>query len=245
MRPTIYIFLLAILLFINGCESPLSKGKVEGLALIEAKVEMLQSLSDKKENSVIVRLYDKNGKRIGNKDITVKVNNTALDFKVIQELYYTTAPEYMVSNIPVSEIYKFEITLTNGKTYVLGSVKPLAESKESDIVCNKKGSLDKEFVIYWNNLKDVNELLIKKDILLNTSTKTSKNYSSDSVVTKTIGSSGQYIVPRSVYKNSESIISSLSIRFNALKFGNVNPALVEGSEIKISGSFNKTVDFEE
>lgn len=239
------LFLIAILLTLNACSSPLSKEKVEDLGLIGARIEMLQNLSDKKDNSVLISLFDKDGKRVGNKDINLKVNDADLAFRERKELYYTTAPEYTAVDIPVAEVYNFEITLTDGKSYFLGSINPIAESNEQDIVCLEKGSLDKDFVISWNNLNEINELSINKSILLNTSTKTSKNYSSEQLANKIIGRRGKYVVPKSKYINSSSTISGLEIKFNATKSGNLSANLIKGSEIKISGNIDKNVNFED
>lgn len=100
----------------------------------------------------------------------------ALDFKEKQELYYVTTTAYIKSNVPVTDAYRFEIILTDGKSYVLGSVKPLPENNEKDIVCKEKGNFNEDFVISWSNLKEINEISITKSVLLSTSTQTEHNY---------------------------------------------------------------------
>lgn len=206
---------------------------------------MSQELDNQKKNTAVVRLFDEEGYTVANEGIKIKVNQVELEFHVKKELYYTTTTTYVVNNIPVSPVYKFTITLTNGKTYNLGNLEPIAESSEKNILCAERGSPDKDFVISWNNLKEVNELSIMKSVLLNTSTKRERNYDYEPIVTKKIGTAGKYIVPISVYIDSISTIAGLEIKFNASKKGKLNPQLLEKSSIVISGHLDKNVNFEE
>ena len=91
-------------------------------------------------------------------------------------MYYTITSKYSASDVPIEQAYNFQITLSDGKSYFLGSIKPLVENKENDIICDEKGDFDKDLVISWNNLKDISELSITKGVLLSTSTKTQQNY---------------------------------------------------------------------
>lgn len=234
-----------MVLLINACQSPLSEGNVSDLSAIGAIIEVSQNLTNQKENWVSIQLFDKDGRTIANKALKIKVNNIDLDFHQKQELYYTTTTRYIADSIPVAKLYNFEIVLTNGKTYFLGKVAPLAEINEKDILCAETGKFDQDFVISWKNLKEVNEISVMKSIKLKTSTKLEQNYSYETIITKEIKSDGNYIVPKSSYIDSKSIISDLEIKFNALKSGRVNPDLLEDSKITISGTIDKTVDFDE
>jgi hypothetical protein len=245
MKHTLKLFLLPLVLLINACQSPLSEGNVNDLSAIGATIEVSQNLTNQKDNGVNVSLFDKNGRSIANKGIKIKVNNMDLDFYQRQELYYTTTTKYIASDIPVAKLYNFEIVLTNGKTYFLGKVAPLAEVNEKDITCDETGNFDQDFGISWKNLKEVNEISIMKSIKLKTSTKLEQNYSYETIITKAIKSDGNYIVPKSSFIDLKSIISDLEIKFNALKYGRMNPDLVENSKITISGTINKVVDFDE
>jgi hypothetical protein len=237
----IKLWVLAILLFISACQSPLSEGQINELSLINARVEVWQDLTNKNRNEVTVLLYDEDGKPIRNKSISLKVNNVALNYNERQELYYTTTSKYLAIDVPVDMQYKIQITLSNGKTYFLGSIRALAENSENDISCLENGDFNKDFVIWWRNLKDIQEISINKSVLLATSTKTEQNYDSEPVVTKKIWNQGRYIVPRASYVTTKSTISGLEIKFSAEKFGTMNPALLKGSEIKIFGHIDKTV----
>lgn len=245
MKFKIKLFSFFILLFIYSCQSSLSEGNVSELSLIGATIEIFQNLTDKKDNSVTVRLFDQKGNTICNKGIKLKVNNIELNYRESKEMYYFTTVRYIMSDIPVGPVYSFEIILTNGKSYFLGSVKPLEESSEKNIVCDENGNFDKDFVVFWHNLKSVNELTIMKSVKLSTSTKTQQNYSYEPTVVKKIRSTGKYIIPKSTYKNSASTISSLELDFKAEHFGIMNKELLEQSKINISGHFNRAVDFDE
>ncbi len=241
----IRLFPVFALLLISACKSPLSKGEADELSAIGAKVEIFQNLTDKKDNNVTVSLFDSHGKTISNKNITLKVNGVALDFKEKQELYYVTTTTYTKSNLPVIDAFRFEIILTDGKSYVLGNVKPLSENNEKDIVCNEKGNFNEDFVISWSNLKEINEISISKSVLLSTSTQTEQYYDYEPVITKKIESSGRYIIPKSGYINSTSTISGLEIKFNAIKSGDINTSLLDDSEIKIYGYIDKRINYDE
>ncbi|WP_316748092.1 hypothetical protein [Pedobacter gandavensis] len=245
MKSTLQLLSLVILLLLNACQSPLSEQKVTSLSPIGVRIEMRQDLDDQKKNGVVVRLFDEKGYTIVNEGIKLKVNQLALEFNVRKELYYTTTTTYIANDIPVSPLYKFTITLADGRTYNLGNLQPIAESSEKSILCAKRGDPNKDFVISWNDLKDVNELSIMKSVLLNTSTKRERNYDYESIVTKKIGPAGQYIVPKSAYVDSISTIAGLEIKFIATKKGRLNPQLLGNSTIVISGHHDKNVNFED
>lgn len=232
------------LLLVSACQSPLSEGNLNDLSAIDARIEISQDVTSKKKNEVTVFLSDKDGKAIRNKSIKLKVNTTDLEYVERQELYYTTTSKYSASDVPVEQEYNFRITLSNGKSYFLASIAPLVENREDDIICEENGDLNRDFIISWKNLKDINEISISKSVLSDSSTKTQRYYDYEPTITKKIGSSGVYTIPKSGYITSKSTISSLEIRFNALKFGTMNPQLLEGSEIKIFGHLDKLVDFE-
>lgn len=245
MKHLIKLFFPVLLLLINSCNSPLSKSKISELSPIRAKIEMRQSLTDKNNNSATVELYDEDGYKIINKNIKIKVNDTILDFKQRQELYYTTTTKYTKDNIPAKNLFKFEIILTNGKSYLLGSIEPLAEINEDNIQFAPKGNWNEDAVIYWKNLKDVNKLTITKSILLNTSTKTEMNYDYEQLIEKKIENSGKQVVSKSNYIDKRSTISSLEIVFSASKNGTINTELLENSSIVIEGHIDKYIKFDE
>lgn len=242
---TVKLSPLALLLLVGACQSPLSDRKLNDLSAMDARIEIFQDLTNKQKNEVTVFLYDKDGKPIRNKSIKLRVNATNLVYAEKQELYYSTTSKYSASDVPIDQGYNFRITSSNGKSYFLGSIRPLAENKENNIICDEKGDFDNDLIVSWKSLKDIDELSIMKSVLLSTSTKTQQNYDSEPAITKKIGSSGQYIIPKANYTNSESIISGVEFKFNALKFGTMNPQLLEGSEIKIWGYIDKRIDFDE
>lgn len=239
------IFITVLLLLVTACNSPLSNAKVGDLSAISAKIEIIQDLTNKKDNSISVSLYDKDGDVIANKDIKIKVNDTILDFIQKQELYYTTTTKYGKDNIPSDHLFKFEVILTNGKSYFLGSVAPITEINEDDIHFSEKGNFDKETMIYWYNLKEVNQISITKSVLLKTSTKTEKNYDYEPLAAKKIANTGRYVILKSHYVTERSIISGLEIKFSASKTGIMNSELLENSSITINGHIDKYINFEE
>ncbi len=245
MKSLIFPAFVVLMIGVSSCKSPLSDGKVEGLSAICAKIEVYQNLSDRKDNSVTVTLYDGDNKTIDNKNIIIKVNGIVLDTVETKSLYYTTSNFYSKENIPVNDLYKFEIILTDKKTYVLGSIKPIEESDENTIALPKQVDFDKDLVISWHKLKEINELSISKSVLLKTSNKLEQNYAYEPTVLQKIGAEGNYSFPKSSFMNSKSILSGIEMKFTALKFGELNKQLLSNSEIKISGHIDKYVDFDE
>jgi hypothetical protein len=241
------LFLISFLLMVitGSCRSPLSEGKLDDLSYIDARIEIYQDLMNKNKNEVTVFLYDKDGKPIRNKAIKLKVNATDFDYSERQKLYYTTTSKYSAGDVPIEQECKIQITLLSGKSYFLGSIRPLAENREKDIICDEKGAFDKDFEVSWKNLKDINELSVTKGVLLSTSTAIHQNYDNEPQGTRKIGSNGKYIISKATYINPKSTISSVEIKFSATKFGTMNPGLQKGSEIKIFGHIDKFIDFEE
>lgn len=228
-----------------ACQSPLSEGKLDDLSVIDARIEISQDLTNKNKNEITVLLYDVDGKPIRNKNIRLKVNLTDMEYTERQELYYTKTSKYSASDISIEGEYTFQITLSSGKSYFLGSIRPLAENMKNDIRCEEEGDFNKDLVISWKNLKEINELMVSKSVLLDSSTKTKSYYDYEPAIIKKIGSRGEYTIPKSGYINARSIISSVEFKFNALKFGAMNPQLLKGSEIRIFGHIDKIVDFDE
>jgi len=237
--------LLALIFLLGSCQSPLSDGKLNDLSVIDARIEIIQNLTNKGENQVSVFLYDDNGRPIRNKSIVLKVNGKELSYSERQELYYTTTSKYFITDVPVNQEYNFQICLSTGKCYFLGKISPIAEIKESDIVCDKIGDISKDFVISWNDLKEVNELSVTKGILLTNTQNKDQNYDFEPQVPKKIRSGGKYIQSKSSYKNSKSSINSLQFNFTAKKSGTMNSELIKESAITISGHIEKYVDFSE
>lgn len=71
-------------------ESELSHGKIEGLGLIRAEMNIFQSLRNKEVNQIVISLYDEEGKQIKNDSLKIYVNGTDMKYTVRKELYYTT-----------------------------------------------------------------------------------------------------------------------------------------------------------
>ena len=240
---------MAILLLFCSCErkSTLSEGKVEDLSLIGANIQMTQSLTNHKNKSVQVEanLYDKDGYAIDNDSIKIKVNGVDLILRKIPGMGLNDYEYISYEKIPYSNDYTFEIILTNGASHFLGTIHSIEESNENDIVCDEKGDLNKDCIITWKNLKEINKLEINKNVKLNKPDSTNCIYITglDEIIKK-IDSKGKYIIPKAEYIKPESTINLIGFDFKAEKSGKTNHKLLEGSEIKISGQIEKIISFE-
>ena len=238
------LILLAMLMFFCSCEikSSLSKGKVEDLSLIGAEFEITTSNG----NDVYAKgnLYDKDGDAIDNDSIKIKVNNIDLILGKIPGMGLNDYEYKAYDKIPISDNYKFEIILTNGKKYFLGTIKPIAKVNKNDIVCNEVGDLNKDCIISWQNLKDFNKLVIDKSYQSLKPDSTNNYITSGNRLIEKIKENGIYSIPKSDYKQSKIPIQLIAFHFNASKFATLNSDLIQGSKITISESIDKVISFE-
>jgi len=236
--------LLCLGIFSSSCQSPMSEGNLNDLSAMDLRIDITQDLTNQRKNEVTVFIIDENGKPIRNKAVKLKVNGHDLAYSERQELYYTTSSKYSGTDIPVEQEYNFQIVLSNGKTCFLGRITPLPENNEQYIVCAGKGDFNRDFVVSWKNLKDIDRLSVTKGVLLRTSTDQLQNHDFEPQVNKDIGAYGTYTLSKSQFTSSKSTISSLKLTFSATKYGLMNPRLLKGSEIRISGHIDRYVEFD-
>lgn len=239
------LFVFYLVMVLTACKSPLSDGNLNDLSAIDARIEISQDLTNRNINDVVVLLYDENGKAIRNETIRMKVNGIPLAYSERQELYYNISSKYWARDINVGKEFEFLITLSNGKTYLLGKVGSLAQNKENNIVCPEHGDFSKDLIISWNNLKDIKEITINKSILLANSDPNQLYFDYEPVITRKIGSSGKLVIPKNSYVTSKATLSSVEINFNITKPGTMNSKLLDGSNIKISGQLIRAINFDE
>lgn len=237
------LFLLCILA-LTSCNSNLSSEKIEDPGLIGATIEITQSPTDRKDNWMTVDLFDKDNKKITNDSLKIIVNGIETPLQHRQGLYYTDESRYHAENVPLKNIYNFEVKLSDGKKYHLGSISALSEEKIENIECDEQGDLNKNTVIKWKELKNINELTIYTSVLLKTPNSNDKNYSSKDVIVKPISSAGEFTIPKSEYFDPKWTVSGFELKFTAKKFGKTNPKLIEGSTISISTLIEKNINLE-
>jgi len=238
------ILFLLFLLVLTSCNSDLSSGKIEDIGLIGATIEITQNPTDRKDSWMTIDLFDKDNKRIRNDSIKIIVNDIETSLEHRQGLYYTDESKYYSENKPLNNIYNFEIKLSDGKKYHLGSISALSEEKIENIECDEQGDLNKNTVIKWRELKNINELTIYTSILLKTPNSNDKNYSSKDVIVKQISSAGEFTIPKSEYFDPKWTVSGFELKFTAKKFGKIDPTLIEGSKISISTLIEKNINLE-
>lgn len=238
------IFFFPFLLVLTSCNSDLSSGKIEDIGLIGTTIEITQNPTDRKDSWTTIDLFDKDNKRIRNDSIKIIVNGIETSLQHHQGLYYTDESKYYSENAPLNNIYNFEIKLSDGKKYHLGSISALSEEKIENIECDEQGDLNKNTVIKWKELKNINELTIYTSILLKTHNSNDKNYSGKDVIVKQIGSTGEITIPKSEYLDPKWTVSGFELKFTAKKFGKTNPKLIEGSKISISTLIEKNINLE-
>ena len=247
MRKILAIFCLLII--IASCdESKLSHEKIGDLSLIGADVHIYQRLFDKKDNRIVVHLYDEEGKTIKNDSVKIYVNGTALNYTVKQDLYYTTSTYYLKDSIaPKDNKFSFEIELSDGKKFFLAETNALELVSSKNITCPEKGDLNKDIDVRWKDLTGI------KYLVISTSRKIKKKdpdypnmitYEGQAPDTLSIPSTGQHILAKSTFDSALNQLSTVSFEFVAETQGNVNPRLIKGSEIDIRGNIEKSIFFD-
>ncbi|KIO78975.1 hypothetical protein TH53_00340 [Pedobacter lusitanus] len=238
------ISFLLFIFILTSCNSNLSSEKVEDIGLIGATIEITQKPTDEKSSWMTINLFDKHNKIIRNDSIKIIVNGIETALQHRQGLYYTDESRYYSENAPANQIYNFGIKLSNGKKYFLGSINSLSEEKIENIECAEQGDLNKNTVIKWKDLKNINKLTIYTSTLLKTANSNDKNYSSKDVIVKQISSNGEYTISKSEYFDPKWTVSGFEFKFATTRFGKMNPKLIDGSKISISTSIEKNINLE-
>ena len=235
------LFTIGILSSCN--QSELSTQKVANISLIGATIEIFQDPFQKTKNNVSVELFDKKHNRIANDSMIVFINNAEVKVTHKQGLYYYDESYYALADVPVKDTYTVEIVLSNGKKYLLGAIKALPQENEESIIADEKGDFNKNSLVKWVNLKEIDELSIFTSVLLKSRGDNVTRYDAKDVIVKKIPSTGSYVYPKKNYTDTGSTISHLEFVFKTTKTQKTNPDLLEGSTIKVSTSITKFILF--
>lgn len=242
------IFTICCLLIItSSCnESKLSHEKIGELSLIRAEVNIYQRLYDKKDNQVVVNLYDEEGKTIKNEAVKIYVNGTPVKYTVRQGLYYTTSTYYLKdSATPKDDKFYFEIELSDGKKFFLAETNTLALVSSKNITCPEKGDLNKDIDVRWKDLGAVNYLVISRSVKIKKKEDANiTTYEERAPDTLSIQPTGQHIIAHSAFDNPLNQLSAVSFQFVAMTKGSVNPQLIKGSGITIQGDIEERIFFD-
>jgi len=237
-----FLYCLCVLTIIS-CNSNLSSGKIEDIALIGAIIEITQNSTNSNDSWMTINLFDKDDKIIRNDSIKIIVNNIEATLNHSQGLYYNDQSEYYVETGPINQMYNVEIKLSDGKKYFLGSVKALAKEKIENIECEEIGDFNSDFVIKWHDLIDIDELSVFVGMTDKTEPNvTTMTYKDEKIIK--IKSNGSFILPKSEYKDTKSTINGIQFNFRTTKSGKTNPKLLENSKITINTLIEKNRNFE-
>lgn len=241
--------IFSLLIITASCnESKLSHEKISDLSLIQADVYIYQRMYDKKDNQVIVHLYDEEGKTIKNDSVKIYVNGTTVKYTVQKELYYTTSTFYLKdSATPKDNKFFFEIELSEGKKFFLAEINALELVSSKNITCSEKGDFNKDIDVRWKDLTGMNYVIISTSRKVKKKDPEAPNmisYEGQPDDTLSIQPTGQHIIAKSTFDNPLSQLSTVSFKFVAKAKGKVNPQLIKGSEINITGNIEESVFFD-
>lgn len=238
-----FLIVYSLLIGVISCNK--STEKINTISDVKAEIGISQSLSDKNENTVLITLYDKEGKEIGNDSINVFVNQKKANYTIQQNLYYTKNYYYRIENIqPEDDKYEVEIQLISGKKFFLGSINTLKLSDDNKIICPEEAPLEKDFTIKWSDLHDINILILSKTVqILKKQEPNITTFSEQNGDTIKINPTGNYTIKKEKFSKSNEKLSIMVFTFDAQKTGTVNPELIKGSSITINGSHEKEVHF--
>lgn len=227
----LFTVLCFALLSISCNQSSLTNKDLQDVTVINAKIEINQSLEKQGDNYTIVELYDADNNEIRNDTVKLFINGSKYNYTVKKGLYYTEDYYYYNENIaPINNKYKLEIELPNGKRFFLAEIDALKQIKEQDVLHAKNGNLDQNFDFSWKNMGDVNQLIIEKSIkTIKPEEPNITTYNSE-LDTINIKANGNYVIPKASKNKQVSILN-----FIANQTGTVNPELLKGSKITITG----------
>ena len=252
MRKIIILFAFTTLLFSCNRKSDLSEGKVEDSGLIKVNILLHQDLTKQNVRYIIANILDKEGYPIVNDSIKVTVNGQLLQSITTPNMGTFDYSYETETDVPIADEYLFEIELTDGKKYILGSIIPIQKMNEKDIVCSvcsspavwsEKGDLSQDVTISWQNLKEINELSVYKKYKSIKPDSTNNYQNDNNEIFEKIESSGKYTVSKTEYIKNNMPIEFIVFGFKASKEGKINPDLVAGSKIIIEGKIEKDIYF--
>ncbi|AZA80763.1 hypothetical protein C1637_11930 [Chryseobacterium lactis] len=246
MKRLLFIFLLLCNYFLfTSCSGPAPASKITDISQVKADIDIYQSLSNEKDNSVSVILYDQKGKEIGSDSIIVWVNQKKTEYKVMQHLYYSKNYYYRIENIlPENKQYTLDIQLKNGKKIFLGSASTIQLSNPKNIISTQEASRDEDFPISWSNLHEVNTLYISKSFKIkNDKEPNIQTFIEEPGDTIKINADGNYIIGKEQLSQRGKRLSKIGFKFTAQKEGVINPRLLKGSYVKIYGYHEKWISF--
>ncbi len=224
-----------IVILISSCDTFfLSDISNANLMVIGAAISIEQDPYDQNINKVSVKLFDTKGRQIEDKNIKIRVNNQELLLERKDELYYTKRVRYKGSNIPISDSYYFDIEFSKDSIFELAHIQSIPTIEKGNIKHKKEGDIHLATKIEWEGLKEFDEMWIWKTYKMNDEQVYSGGRYDESTIQKKIKQKGDYTVPLSFYKDSESTITFLYIEFLASKKGFTNPDLLPESTIELT-----------
>ncbi|MCT2562492.1 hypothetical protein [Chryseobacterium herbae] len=239
------ILLYCLYFLFNSCSGPEPASKITDISDLKAEISIYQKLTDENDNSISVVLRDKNGKMFGNDSVNIWVNGKKAEYKIVQELYYNKNYLYHAEKIaPENSQYDLQIQLANGKKFFLGSVPSLKLSSARNIIYEEEASLNKDFSIHWSGLQDVNMLYLSKSVKVENKEKNNiETFMQQPGDTIKIGPAGDYTLKKEEFFKPGETLDILGFEFTAEKTGTINPKLLKGSSIKISGNHDEHANF--
>ena len=237
-----FTLLFFLLLFISCDVSTISDEKLNNLSNIKAQIYILDGTRNNIINDLKVYITD-GDKQIINDQIKIILNEIPLNLKVQQELYYTKKSYYTLDDFPRSKSYYFEIILPDSTVYPLAFIKP--QNINDSLVFNipKTISINKDFTLNWKNINLPAELEVWKGVQNNLSGEHSGGKYSKTTIHKNINSkTGEYVLPKSYFKDSIGIARYLEIKLNHHELGLTNPKLLINSDIIYDFAIEKKVD---
>jgi len=242
-KPSLLVFCTYFL--INSCSGPAPASRIKDISDIKAEIEIYQSLTDEKDNSVSVILYDKKGKEFGNDSVKISVNGKKAEYKIMQQLYYSKNYDYRAEHVaPKNNTYELHIQLANGKKFFLANIPTLKLSSPGNIIYTKEASLKSDYTLQWSDLHDVNVLYFSKSVRVkNKEDSNIQTFIEQAADTIKIGPSGSYTIKKEEFSKPGERLGIMSFKFTAEKTGTLNPKLLRGSSSKITGYHEERVNF--
>lgn len=240
-----YISILFIFLVFYSCDvTTSSKSSITSLSNIKASITIQDGTKKNSLNFVEVKLFD-GKKQLTNENIKILLNNTPLELYVRTGNYYDKHSYYGTNDLSRKDSYYFEIILPDSTRSPIAFIKPYKAYADVKFNMPEYIPLNDDIIISWEGLTTPHTI----EIIKGTEVKkkraaniTENGFSGKQIDTLHI-KRGEYVIPKSYFKDSLTLVKFLNIKLSRKETGLINTKLLPDSEIVYCYKAEKTISY--
>lgn len=237
MKKLHFIVLSCLILLLASCDvSSISDEKLNEISNIKANIYMEYDVISGERSDLLVYITDGEDQII-NPNLKVYVNDSLMNLRVRQDMYYTKKSWYTIDDLPNVESYYFQIVTPDSVKHALAFIKPSALPENLHFELPKKHTSTQDLTLHWEHILTPATLRIWQE---------TAEYGEGKIMEDITETTGNYSIPHTYFhKDSTGLVSYVSIRLNHRETGLVNPKLMQGSNILCDFKIEQDVDIEE